>query len=293
MSNRRKTSSGSGFTSAPLGEVCPCPGPEPCPAIGKPSKNQLTSSSDKADSPRLSFSSQKDALDYARHVVEDSKRRLAAYNFIERYLCGDYYICVGLGFRHGNRNLQKYDFIFSPIPFKQGNRYPNGAINVIRPDFVDLDIRDNIHLGEFPVLVCDTHAVKREEKVISSFVWLERAKKRYDVCRNIFAAAFDNFLQFRSILGKRKVGTFGGGNSRSNSNSISRMVKGSPEMLNSFSSMETEYIGKGLKKSDFVQIINTTLVTLYDFGPLISFVKSPFPSLEGINVVLCAREPEF
>jgi hypothetical protein len=260
--------------------------------IGKPSENQLISSCDKPDSARLCFGSQEDALNYARHVVEDSKRRLAAYNLIERYVEGDYYICISEWCRVGGDN-HVYDLIVSSVPYKLGDRYPDRAIDVGCLDTIDGDIGDNVYLGKLSVLVCDTHAVERIEKGIPSLIWLERTKKRYDVRGNILAAPLDNGLQPPGVLGEGEIGAFGVGDSRSDSHSIGRVVKRSPEMFNSFGGNQGEFIRERLKKSDLMQIINTLRVTLYDVGPLFCFEKSLFPFFKGKNVFLCARETEF
>jgi hypothetical protein len=276
-------------TSSVFGSVTPSLRGFLSVAIGKSSQNQVISC-DKPNSQRLSFSSQEDALNYARHVVEDSKRRFAAYNLIERYVQGDYYICVCECFRLGDRNNKIYDLIFSSIPDKLGNGCVDGTIDIIRPHFFDGDIGDNVHLGEFPVLVCNAHAVKREEKIVPSFVWLERTKKRYDVRRDILATPLDNSLQSGSILGKGEIGAFGVGDSRSESYSIGCVVKCGPEMFNGFGGDDGEIIaGERLSKSDFVQIIITTRVTLYDVGPLFCLEKSSLPFFKGKDVLLCAR----
>lgn len=282
----RKTSSG-------FGSSTPClVGSSVFLSTGKSSKSRTTSSCNQANSPRLSFGSQDDALNYARHVTENSKRRLAAYNLIERYIEGDYYICVSEWYRIG-RNDQIYDLIFSSVPDELGDRYPNRSIDAICLDTVDGDVGDNIHLGKLPVFVCDAHAIKREEKVISSFVWLERTKKRYEVRRDILAASFDNGLQSRSVLGKGKIGALRCSDSRGDSHNIGRVIKRSPKMFNSFSGNEGEVIGKRLEKSDLVQIINAVRVTLYDVGPLFCLEKSSLPFFKDKNVLLCARETEF
>ncbi len=251
-------------------------------------------SEDEAKPLRLSFDSQEDALNYARHFTENSKRRFAAYNLIERYIDGDYYICVSEWCRVGGDN-QIYDLIFSSIPFKLGNRdYNRSSIDANRLNFSDDGIGDNIYLGKFSVLVCDTHAIERVEKVVPSFVWLERAKKRYDVRRNFLAAPLDNALQSCDILSKGGIGTFRVGYSRGDSNSIGRVVKRSPEMFNGFSSNEGEIItGERFSKSDLVQIVSTIQVTLYDIGPLFCLEKSSFPFFKNKDVLLCARETEF
>jgi hypothetical protein len=68
-----------------------------------------------AQASRLTFQTHQDALNFADHVVEDSKRCIAAYDLVKRYMDGDYYININLGLLFAG-SYKIYDFIFSAIP---------------------------------------------------------------------------------------------------------------------------------------------------------------------------------
>jgi hypothetical protein len=255
-------------------------------------KDKIKISSFKPKPPRLSFSSQEDSLNYARHVVEDSKRRLAAYDLIERYIDGDYYIAISEWCRIG-RNDQVYDLIFSSVPYKLGDRCSYRSIDAICLDAIDDKSGDNANFGKFAVLVSDTYVVECPEKIIPVFVWLELTKKRYDFRRNILTAPLNHGLQLRRILGEGKISALGIGGSRGDSNGIPRLVEGSPKMFNSLSCNDGEIIREGFSKLDLVQIIKSLRITLYNVGPLLCIEERYYPLFEGKKVLICAREPEF
>jgi hypothetical protein len=253
-------------------------------SIVSSSKKTSRKSLHDSEPPRLSFSSQEDALNYARHVVEDSKRRLAAYNLIERYIEGDYYIVISEWYRVGG-NDKVYDLIFSSVPPKLGYCCWIGG-----KDAFDFNIGNKDNLGISAMLISDTYIVECPEKIVPSFVWLERAKKRYDVRMNIPAPSLNHGLQSDPILAEGEISPLRVGDSRGDSNGISHVVKGIPKIKDSLFSNESEIIREGFSKPNFVQIINSLTVKLYNIGPVFCIAEKYLSLFKGKNVFLCARE---
>src|SRR5438445_1012618 len=164
------------------------------------------STSNEADSLGLRFDSHYDAVNYARKVVADARNWLAIdkLNIAECYEKGVIVIHCEFGI---NGSLDKYHLVFGAIPAGRiweteiASTLPFSGHAVLRhPDRPD----DSVLIGI-------TKLVQGPEKIVPSFVWLERAHHVENFLRGVFS---------QTVKGHVEVGALG-------SNREERVISGS------------------------------------------------------------------
>lgn len=156
--------------------------------------------SNKADPPALRFSSAEDAINFARDGIEDSNRRSGrdAVKLVKRYVEGELHIVLKLAAGVDHR---EYDLIFFAVKEGGNNPYPTGHDSFIDHHASAVDANGH----QEPVFIGVTQFVQGPEGVIPSFMWLERAKERADIRRQIFAPALNVRIEVNNTVPEGKV----------------------------------------------------------------------------------------
>ncbi len=252
----------------------------------------IPSSRNELEPPTLRFGSHQDALDYARHAVEDANSRLAAQslNAVDRYRKGDIGIYIGLRSR---KNGHQCDLVFSRVP---ADTKLAGTSNV-SGQFSGSDstakerrrICDDKRLqGEVFVGVSDL--VNGPEGVIPSFVSLEALKERTDFRGQILAATGQVVPPFLFRGTEGKFGGLRGGAFAGDSGSVSGLIEDSSQIVSSIEQDAGQHLRHLLCEFDFMKVLAGIGILINEAGPWLvcdEFVNGCF---EIANVMLCAHE---
>ena len=182
---------------------------------------------EQADSTRLCFKSHEDAVDHAGHLVDDAKKWLT----VQRRDIGEGYRNVDLEMRIWLRSMgdgQESNFIAHAIQNEgsvddgtgkahEGSRHRARWNHCCRRDHL-------MFMGVADLVYC-------EEKVISSFVWLERDHKVEDFGRQIFRASRSSVLDLHKGNAKGEVSIFPLVSRTARCNSKSGLVKCQPQVV--------------------------------------------------------------
>jgi hypothetical protein len=242
---------------------------------------------ERTETKTLRFNSGQDAFDFAYHVVENSNRWLVSnsLNWPERYEKGNLHIVfnVRLGADDG-----QYDLVFVHVP---SGWESEAAVGTRHGEILDVNVSDIRPDGdEQPMLGPIRHFIECPDKIVPSFVWLERAKQREDIRQQIFASTPVNYVsfQFGGAVGNGKVGVLGVGLARKNCGGKPSLVQDSSQLLSRSDSFINEVVGKRLGEFDFVSLVHAIHVWLNDTGVWFTIEKSRDPGIEVIDVFLCA-----
>ena len=120
----------------------------------------------------LSLRSDQDIRDFVRKSVEDSKHWFATHtlNFAKSYIEGN----IELVFKSCIRtDTGEYDLVFVAIEdeFREEGRVTN-----MNDADLSCSFAVQSHRAQDSMLICVTHILECPEKIIPSFVWLERNK---------------------------------------------------------------------------------------------------------------------
>lgn len=240
---------------------------------------------DESDSSRLSFRSHDDALDFAHHSVENVRHRIAfnRRNSVERYAVGA--IEVVLKLRIGGDN-REYDFVFGAI-IDKGWNMDSTASGATHPKIhVSGKLKE---WNQQPMLIAVVRPVQCPDQIIPSSVWLECAKERNYLDRNVFAVSGDHIFEFSFGIGNGEIGALGGMCAGSNSNDIGRMVEGGSEATEGINCDVFDNVRDGAE-FDLVDFVNSITITLDHSGAGVIFQKLIGLPFEFINMGLCPRD---
>jgi hypothetical protein len=145
-------------------------------------KTKKMASRNQTDFSSLRLSSNEDISDFVSHSVQSSRDWLASHdlNLTKRYIKGELYLVLYRCFRTGN---DEYDLLFACVPPWYRNlqkiRRPLHGFNVHT-------LRDQPNRDNHFMMVGVAYSVECPEKIVPSFVWLERSKKRLNLIGEIF-----------------------------------------------------------------------------------------------------------
>jgi hypothetical protein len=128
------------------------------------------------------------------------------------------------------------------------------------------------------------------DKVIASFVRIERAKERHDVRRDILASSFDASFKSDQIISNGEVGGFGIDLSVRDSRCESGLSEPRSEPFDNFVGEIGQTVRQGLCELDLVKLIDSIRVGLDDPCVWLVFEKPLDPGIEVTNVALCASD---
>ena len=242
---------------------------------------------DDPDSSRLSFCSHDDALDFARHSVENVRRWIAAknLNFAERYAVGSLQVVLKLLNVSGNNG--EYDLIFSAIPCGGRNiaTATTGAVDV------EIHLSEGDACGdEQSVLVDVVGFVECPNKIVPSLIRLERAKKRNDLIRNLFASSLDNAFEIRCVVANGEVRTSGVVRASGNSDGIPSLIERGPEVFEGVGGDLYKTIGDDGMEFNLVKVVNAIRIGLNNMGAWVVLQEGIDLPLKVVDMYLCASD---
>ena len=208
------------------------------------------------DSSRLCFHSHDDALRYVREFTESAKRWTALEygNFAEGYRKNQLSIVVNCSFADRGGD---YDFIFSAVPSRR-NRQHVGRTNSVRV-FKDNFFDENTWFNNASMLGGVTDFIQCPKGRSSSFVWLERGKKRLDFFRDMSTFAFEIASKISHRIPEGKVRGF---LSTSGNNGTSSMIQRRAEAFDNLNGNAREGIGQWPSKLEFIDCVTSLRVFL-------------------------------
>jgi hypothetical protein len=225
------------------------------------------------------------ATNHIQDLAENGNRWLAFHNLnlVKRYIEGEIYVVIDfnvLGLK------TPYQFLFSAIP----HRGPyNMKSRGCRHCALDLT-KEDAHRRKHPVLICVAYPVQCPEKVVPSFVWLDRAKKRPDLLGEIFTFAFKSSLKVRSIFPEREMSVLrvrGAGGAGDNKTSL---VKGRSKIVDCICGDNGQFVRDRSSKFDFIKLVNSIRIGFSNVGIGLCLEES-LRSLVKINDVIFAPCP--
>lgn len=229
--------------------------------------------------------SQNDSINLLSNFPENGNRWLAANDvmFPERYIKGEidivFKFCIG-------GCASKYDLVFFSVP----GRLHDGTVAANDHLFKMRSINSYSDGNNNAMFVDIAKPIQGENEIISSFVRIERATERYDIRWDIFASSFDNIVEFSGGIGDGEVGLPRVRLPRRDASCKGGLVKCGPETFDSFDSEVGKTNGKLFGEYDFVQFINSVNIVFNNSGIWLFFEELVDPSIECIDVFLCARK---
>lgn len=240
---------------------------------------------DEPDSSGLCFNSQDDALNFARHCVENVRHRIAfnRSNFVKRYAVGALEVVLKLRIGGDNR---EYDFVLGAI-IDRGRNMNSTTSGATNPKIhVSGEVKE---WNQQPMLIAVVCLVQCPNQIIPSSVRLECAKERNYLGRNVFASSFDHIFEFSFGIGNREIGALGVARTGSDCHGIPRVVEGGSEAPEYVDGDVFEDVGDGAE-FDLVDFVESITVTLDHTGAGVIFQKLIGLPFEFVNMGLCSRD---
>lgn len=156
----------------------------------------------KPETASLAFNGVQDALDHSTEAVEDVEYGVSVHDsyLLKCYKKGELDLVFNLRIESSG---EKYDLLFSAIP---DGMFGDGDFPV--PSSFDFRVRTDERCpngGQDRVIVVIPYGVQSAEKIIPSVVWLERAKERPNLLRNVLALPVERIFESRRSIGEGKV----------------------------------------------------------------------------------------
>lgn len=237
---------------------------------------------DQTDSIALCFSGPEDEVNFARNGIEDSNRRSGrhAVKLVKRYVEGELYIVlkVAAGIDH-----REYDLIFFAIIEGAKNPYPAGHYGSIHQHAAAID--PNRH--QEPVFIGVTELIEGPEGVIPSLMWLERAKERADLRRQIFASALNVRIKVNNAVPEGEVSVFGFDDACPNGNGVPALIKAGSKSFDGLNRIIYPTVGDFAVKLKGVDS-NTLRINLTDVVTWFTFEEGGDTLFKPTDIFLCA-----
>ena len=251
------------------------------PAMGDGAPSSLNETYPSA----LSFSGPQDAINFARNGIEHANRRAAgnAVKVVERYVEGKISIVLKVAVRP---HLCDYDVVLVAIKSAQSQF-----------DVSACDPSPNCHTGacdadghQESVLVGIAELVESPEGIIPSLMRVERAKKRTDFRREVFAPAFRTRIKVNDSIPEGEVCVSRFRNPGADSDGISTLVQGGTKSLDGFNPGFSPTIRDlAIKLQDMKP--GTIRVCLDGMSSWFVFEESCDTFFKPTSMLLCARKP--
>jgi hypothetical protein len=235
--------------------------------------------------PTSALGSYQDILDFAERSVEEANRRLAAANelsCVESYNKGRACIVIA---RLASFAAHEFDLVFCAIPKRSESVE---IIEALKAKVFDGDVCAESYRNQ-GCMSGITHLVKGPDGVIPSLVWLEPAKERFNLFRNIAAPSLQSVLEPVFVVADRESGPLGPSGSRTGSRSVGGLVENSPHVEKSVKNQILPNVRDFLSELEFVNLVNSIRLQL-DHERVWLFAKESLDPLVKIDkVMLCAK----
>jgi hypothetical protein len=136
-------------------------------------------------------------------------------------------------------------------------------------------------------------AVKCNDKIVPSWVRLERPKQRNDLGREILTASPYGVLELSGVVRNGKVNKLRPGQIADDGNAIGRLVESRPQRFDSLIGNVGQSVGKFSPQLDLVRLAHAVRVRLNHANIGIFFEEGLDPLIQCKNVMLCSTEPLF
>ncbi|MBM3543359.1 MAG: hypothetical protein FJX44_02460 [Alphaproteobacteria bacterium] len=239
--------------------------------------------SNNSDSATLCFSSQEDALNFARRGIEYSNCG-AAFNpieLVESYVKGDVCIVLKMAARS---DPSECDAVFVALP-------PDSDTPRAR-DFARMKVHSSgdSDWDQKPMFVGITEFVEDPEGVIPSLMRIERAKERRNLWPQVFTSPGNIVVQLGRGIPEREVGFFGISNSAQDTSGVSTLVEGRSEGLDGLDGGVGPTVWEIARKLNAMDI-KPIRINL-DSRNCWVFLEERLNTLsESVDMLLCASEP--
>ena len=237
---------------------------------------------DEAESARLRFNSHDDALNHANKLVEDWNRRCAVYalDIAECYKSGHADICINFATRH---DAKKFHFVFRPIPDGRWDAKSARDNNLLEVDAT----RSSGYRANDAVFVGASEFIECPQRVIPSFVWLERGEEVNDFLRHVFADSVYGVLKFRLGVTDREIGVHP---LLAGLESVNSLVECGAEVVNGVNGDAIQSDWQGLSELDLIDFLRRVRINLNDSAVWVSFDELGDLPFKISDVMLCPRE---
>jgi len=236
--------------------------------------------SKESDSFGLRFDSHDDALNYARKVVKDTENWLAVnkLNIAESYEKGVIIIHCVLGI---DGCLDQYHLVFGAVP-SRWIREPN--VSLALPFDCRAVIR-HCYGADESVFIGVTKLVQSPEKIIPSFVWLERAYQVRNFLREFSATTVEGRFVSGGISNREE--SVVSANSSQRSDGTDRLIESRPEIINSVDDMAVERQWHRFSQFELEELVSAVIVQIGNSGVSVGLKEGiHFPFKLG-KVILC------
>jgi hypothetical protein len=240
---------------------------------------------------RLRFSSQNDALDFARHSAENARRwsQTNAINLAERYKHLQCHVVLRL-IDQIRANDADYHLVIFGVPsgwephLHDQSRATEAFHEGIAHTHPNWD--ENAMLGPIGKLV------QTPDQWIPSLVRIERPKKRDNIIMQIFAppATDDIGVELGVGISNRKVGAFETGVSEQGGGGEASFVQSCSKALCYFDGLIEESIWENLSKADLVNFITSIRVSLNQTSVWLGFEKSLNARFKIADMLVCSGD---
>jgi hypothetical protein len=247
---------------------------------------------DKPESAALRFSSHQDALDYARHAVEDANHRLASQslNAVDRYRKGDVGIYINMRSRSSGHQC---DLVFFRVP---------ADARAARADYVGdpLVISDssaeegrwisNDERLEGTVFLGVSNLVEGPKGVIPSSVSIETSKNVPDFRGQVLASTGEVVPEFLFGGAKGKFGCFQGGALSGDSRGVAGLIEGGSQVVGGIEQNAWQHLRQLLSEFDFMKVVSWVRIFVNEAGPWLFCNETVNSFVEIANVMMCADQ---
>jgi hypothetical protein len=240
-------------------------------------------SQEQSEPPRLSFDSREDALDYARKLVEDSRRWLSVHNVNLRQRYEDARLEIAVECRTAP-DAEQFHLIFRAIP--DGRPHEMSELNVAEYGVVETK-GSGVHRNRSDdlVFVGITEFVQSPQKVIPSLVWLKRHHQVEDVFRDLLGGARDSTLRFGYVVTEREMSMLTVLAS-SDADSKSGLVESGAKIVKRIEDNTWQFDWQRLCEFDLVRILGAIRVYVHESGVWIAVREGAGLPFECLNVTL-------
>ena len=200
--------------------------------------------------PRLCFHSHQEALDYAAHSVKYFNNLFAfdKLNLSKRYEEEEIELVIEIGSRPEG---DKHHLVFCAIPDVRGwdaEEARAARVGTHRVSSVS-------HRNDDFVFLCVADFIQGPEKIVSSWVRLEPAKKRVELWWYISAPPLDGFGHTFSASGEWEGSGFRVNLARSNRDGVTRIVEGPTEAADNLGGNVGNVQRKGFCEYDLANFV--------------------------------------
>jgi hypothetical protein len=221
-------------------------------------------------------------------AVENLRRRFSGYNLavFDRYVNSE----IGLVLKvKASLNAGVWDFAFRAIPtmslVELNGADPTCSLNLTTGS-------STADEGDKRMFAQIAHVVEHVQKIISSFVWLERPEKRLDFRWNILAKTPHSILKIGGAVGEGEGSKFHvrvtGGKVCGRPYS---MVESGSQVLNNLGSENAPLERKWLSYSDFVNFVGAIRISLNSMGVWLLTEKARNLGSERFEMFSCPVHP--